>query len=492
MFGGCRQIRVNNNRYDLRVASPGPTGRIWPEAASPTSPTVEHVQAMLPSYTVIRLLGQGGMGAVFQARQASLDRMVAIKVLPARTADDPAGHAERFRNEARTLARLGHPNIVTIHDSGTLPDQQLYFVMEFVDGLDLARMIRDSGRLPAVQAVALVSQVCNALDYAHRQGVIHRDIKPGNVLIDRQGQVKVADFGLAKIRVTSEELPQTRSNLALGTPDFVAPEMLSSPASVDHRADLYAIGVMLYQMLTGEVPRGLFKLPSQRIPGLDPRLDAIICQAMAPDPMERYQSAIEIRSVLELVRASPEPTPAVPLIGPGTAIHPIPTTPSKLMGQFDAPGITSIPAGEPSTQSPASLSRVTRYRWRGFRTPLFMLVGVGVLTLAVATEFGLLRRSGADVGAGRKVTRAAQARINSASPISETGWRSLLTELTTAPQGLMHSWRFEKGELRTPQVPQMGHETIELPVDGAPQRYDIRVRLTRHEGEAAVIVAFRR
>lgn len=270
-------------------------------------PSPEALSAALPAYEVSELLGRGGMGAVYRAVQRSLKRAVAIKVLPRSAADDELKFAERFRHEAETLARLNHPGIVHIHDFGETADGLLYLVMEFVDGTDVQRLLHGSGRLPEDHALAVTAHVCDALAYAHSRGVVHRDIKPANVLIDQDGNVKVADFGLAKMVDPQFDSGLTMSNVALGTPDYVAPEVLSYGMEADHRADLYAVGVMLYQMLTGEVPRGLFKLPSQRGFVSDERWDEIICRAMEPDRDERYQSAVEVRQALDLILTGPLP-----------------------------------------------------------------------------------------------------------------------------------------------------------------------------------------
>ncbi len=268
-------------------------------------PTVEHLQALLPQYEIVSLLGHGGMGAVYKARQITLDHLVAIKILPPEAADDgDANFVERFKNEARTMARMNHPAIVHVHDFGETAEGQLYFIMEFVDGTDVSQMVRGSGRLPPEHALAITAHVCDALDYAHSHGVIHRDIKPANVLINQDGQVKVADFGLAKASDPSQ-MGLTKSNMAMGTPDFVAPEALISGVLVDERADLYAVGVMLYNMLTGEIPRGMFQMPSQKLNGGDTRFDAIIARAMQTDREHRYQSAMEIRSDLDAIITTP-------------------------------------------------------------------------------------------------------------------------------------------------------------------------------------------
>ena len=261
-------------------------------------PTVDQLQGLLPPYEILALLGRGGMGAVYKGRQKSLNRLVAIKILPDWFGDDEWNFAERFKNEAQTIAQLSHPAIVHVYDFGETTGGLLYFVMEYVDGRDVAAMLASEGRLAVTQAVGITKTVCEALHYAHSRGVIHRDIKPANVLIDGEGQVKVADFGLAKLSDPAQASGLTRTNVAMGTQEFAAPEMLTPGATVDHRADLYSLGVMLYQMLTGEVPRVLFKLPSRCQPELGMGFDALICKALETDPADRFQSALEFRDAL--------------------------------------------------------------------------------------------------------------------------------------------------------------------------------------------------
>jgi serine/threonine protein kinase len=271
------------------------------------APSVEELQAKLPQYEVLETLGRGGMGAVYKARQKSLKRLVAIKILPLGMADDEFKFVERFQNEAQTMAQMNHPAIVSVYDFGETPDGLLYFVMEFVDGTDVQKMIVSSGRFSSEHALAITAHVCDALSYAHKRGVIHRDIKPANILIDQEGHIKVADFGLAKMNDPAQTSGLTKTNMAMGTPDYVAPEVLSTGMVADHRADIYAVGVMLYQMLTGEVPRGMFKLPSQKGIGCDERFDAIICKAMEQDREDRYQSAMDVRHALDVILTTPQP-----------------------------------------------------------------------------------------------------------------------------------------------------------------------------------------
>lgn len=265
-------------------------------------PSLEEMQAALPQYQFESLLGRGGMGAVYKARQLTLDRWVAIKVLPGDLIDDvEADFAGRFKNEARTMARFSHAGIVKVYDFGETRNALLYIVMEFINGTDVAQMILSQGRLAPDHALAVTAHVCDALAYAHKHGVIHRDIKPANILVNQEGTVKVADFGLAKQSDAGRGL--TKTNTAMGTPDFLAPEAFSPGTVVDSRADLYAVGVMLYQMLTGEVPRGMWSLPSGRT-ACDPRFDQIILKAMQTDREMRYQHASEIRRDLDAIFTS--------------------------------------------------------------------------------------------------------------------------------------------------------------------------------------------
>ena len=235
------------------------------------------------------------MGAVYRARQPALDRLVAIKVLPLEISVDEEV-ATRFRREARALARLQHPHIIAVHEFGTTSEGHLFFVMEYVEGTDLAALLR-TGRLDVTQVLGVVRQVCEALQFAHTHGVIHRDIKPANVLVDAAGQVKVGDFGLARIAQPNEAAAETHT-AALGTPDYTAPEQWRGQA--DHRADIYSLGVMFYEMLTGEVPHGVFDPPSKKA-SVDARLDPLVLRAMQEAPERRYQQAGELRDDVDRV-----------------------------------------------------------------------------------------------------------------------------------------------------------------------------------------------
>ena len=273
-----------------------------PGAWEPPSP--EALQAMLPQYEILSMLGRGGMGAVYKGMQQTLDRPVAIKILSTALEESEMGFAERFKNEARALGRLSHPGIVGVYDFGSAANGLLYIVMEFVDGTDVSKMLAKKGRLPVDHAMAITAHVCDALAYAHERGIIHRDIKPANIMVGYDGVVRVADFGLAKMSHDGQS-GLTQSGMAMGTLHYMAPEALMLGSSVDHRADIYAVGVMLYQMLAGKLPQGLFEMPSKLVPGIDPRYDGIISKAMREDREARYQTILALRADLDHILTQP-------------------------------------------------------------------------------------------------------------------------------------------------------------------------------------------
>jgi tRNA A-37 threonylcarbamoyl transferase component Bud32 len=266
-----------------------------------------------PQLEVIELLGRGGMGAVYKARQPGLDRLVALKVLPPEAGLDPA-FAERFAREARALARLSHPHIVTVFDFGRAGDFY-YVTMEYVDGVDLRRALR-AGELAPEQALAIVPQICDALQYAHDRGVVHRDIKPENILLDREGRVKVADFGLAKLlgQAAAAGPALTAPEQVMGTLHYMAPEQMEAPAAVDHRADIYSLGVVFYEMLTGRLPLGRFDPPSRRV-RVDVRLDEVVLHALEREPRRRYQHAGDVKTDVEAIAGGPRGGPSRSLGG---------------------------------------------------------------------------------------------------------------------------------------------------------------------------------
>src|SRR6185436_1265830 len=258
-----------------------------------TTVPISELAVLFPQLEILELLGEGGMGAVYRARQRKLERAVALKILSPELAADPA-FADRFLREAQALARLQHPNIVSLYDFGEAGGYY-FLVMEYADGLNL-REILLRGDLKPREALAIVPQICEGLQYAHDAGVIHRDIKPENVLVDRSGKVKITDFGLAKILDQGgPSVTITGTGQVMGTPQYIAPEQLADSRNVDHRADIYSLGVVFYELLTGNLPRGRFELPSRHI-DVDVRLDEVVLRALEQDPDLRYQHARQLKT----------------------------------------------------------------------------------------------------------------------------------------------------------------------------------------------------
>lgn len=288
-----------------------------PSDPSPTSPAPplppEDIAPHFPQLEVLECLGRGGMGVVYKARQKSLDRFVALKLLAPERIGDPQ-FAERFRREAKALAGLSHQNIVTVHDFGQAGGFY-YLVMEFVDGVNLRHAMK-AGRFTPEQALAIVPPVCDALQYAHEHGIVHRDIKPENLLLDKEGRVKIADFGIAKMLHTDGSDVGLADSQPAGTPQYMAPEQ-KDRRRTDHRADIYSLGVVLYELLTGELPGKPIEPPSKKVV-IDVRLDEIVLRALEANPERRYQTAAEVRTQVETVgwrAAKKNAVPQVPDVG---------------------------------------------------------------------------------------------------------------------------------------------------------------------------------
>ncbi|TLD70952.1 hypothetical protein FEM03_08515 [Phragmitibacter flavus] len=251
-------------------------------------PSLAELAAMLPRYEVCDFIAQGGMGAVYLARQASLERHVAVKVLPPMPEGevDFAGHMTR---EARSMARLTHNNIAAVHDFGVTDDGWFYLVMEFVDGDTLHNIIRlNRLTVPKVKSIAL--QLCDALIFAHEHGILHRDIKPSNILINQEGRVKVVDFGLSRPMAAQED------EVALGTPDYVAPEIMDG-GRVDHRADVYALGIVIFEMLTGRVPWHDGRKTCALLPD-GGAWNEVVQKATHENPDQRFRDVREMRAAI--------------------------------------------------------------------------------------------------------------------------------------------------------------------------------------------------
>jgi serine/threonine protein kinase len=277
-------------------------------AAQPPLPP-EQIAPHFPQLEILECLGRGGMGVVYKARQKTLNRLVALKLLaPERVRD--AKFADRFTREAQALAALNHPNIVTIYDFGQAGG--FYFLlMEFVDGVNLRQLLR-TRKIAPEEALAIVPPLCDALQFAHDRGIIHRDIKPENLLLDKVGRVKVADFGIAKMLGTvngrcsggGTAAPENATQSAVGTPGYSAPEQKTDPQRVDSRADIYSLGVVFYEMLTGELPGKRLEPPSSKVQ-IDVRLDEVVLRALEQKPELRYQQVSEVKTMVETIATTP-------------------------------------------------------------------------------------------------------------------------------------------------------------------------------------------
>ena len=341
----------------------------------------------LGRYELIRAIGHGAMGVVYEARDPNLDRRVAIKTIRVESQDSRAvaDYEVRFRTEARSVARLQHPNIVSVYDSDR-DGAIAYLVMEFIQGHDLKHYLDSGIRYSLDQVVSIMGDLLSALDYAHRQGVVHRDVKPANILMERGGSIKLTDFGVARIQ-DSEDATRSRDTV-VGTLKYMAPEQLQG-ARIDSRADLFSAGVVLYQMLTGLRPfegendYGVMQQifghtppgPSTLQQGLPPALDAVVARALAKSPNDRFATAAEFNVALRaacesllnpgdslvsndssVTHIAPPRSQAQPVKIPDATLAP--TVPAAQMAQVARSASTAAPAATP-VQRPAPSAPVT-------------------------------------------------------------------------------------------------------------------------------------
>jgi serine/threonine protein kinase len=398
----------------------------------PEPPDIESVQAAFPQLKILELIGVGGMGVVYKARQKSLRRHVALKLLSPHRGNEP-GFAERFTREAQALAALNHPNIVTVHDFGEA-DGFFYLLMEYVDGVNLRQAI-NTRRFTPEQALAIVPPICEALQFAHDRGIVHRDIKPENLLLDKDGRVKVADFGIARIldqdpseaenfdtsatpnadtKVGTDSDPGLTGDTKLGTPRYMAPEQSEHPEQVDHRADIYSLGVVFYEMLTGEAPSGRLDPPSSHV-GVDVRLDEVVLRALADSPELRWQSATDLRTQVETIvadsshgsaAASPVSLANVgpPPLPPGDSSAATVTAPG-------APSATAAPstaAAAPPPSSPGTGTTVAK----GCLMAAGIGVGLYLLLMVLLSFFGFFTALVSHPPSETKAISEAQADLN--------------------------------------------------------------------------------
>ena len=363
----------------LQASAPTEAGKGGPPKSAP--PARQDLAAAFPQLEILELIGEGGMGFVFKARQPKLDRLVALKILPQSLAADPA-FAERFAREGRLLAQLNHPNIVTIHDFGQA-NGFFYLLMEFVDGVNLRQAMK-AGRFTPAQALAVVPRICEALQFAHNEGILHRDIKPENILLDTKGRVKIADFGIAKlVGEPHTDASLTATGAVLGTPHYMAPEQLERSGEVDHRADIYSLGVVFYEMLTGELPLGRFQPPSQKVQ-LDVRLDEVVLHALEKEPARRYQQVSQVKTAVDTIAGGAAPP---------------------------SPGMDTAPV----VSAPAAMAQRPDRFWRWFAVAVLALLAIPAGISVVGMLLGITVPSFV-----RARNRARQAQPQAAPPQSQT------------------------------------------------------------------------
>jgi len=293
-----------------------------PESAAPAFPngTDLHVLRGHPRYEVLEFLGAGGMGMVYRARHRLMERVVAVKVLHRCVTEKPDA-VERFRREVQAVACLGHPNIVAAFDADQAGEQH-FLVMEYVAGVTLARLMKEQGPLDPARACDYIRQAALGLQHAHERGLVHRDLKPGNLIVTPEGQVKILDLGLARLGQSTEQVSGdlTDSGTLMGSVDYLAPEQADEPHHADTRADIYSLGCTLYHLLTGRppFPEGTLmqklKAHGQRAPGpldrpgvaMPAGLDRVVARMLAKDPRQRYQTPGELADAWRLTQPEKE------------------------------------------------------------------------------------------------------------------------------------------------------------------------------------------
>jgi eukaryotic-like serine/threonine-protein kinase len=345
-------------------------------------------QHLSDRYEVGEILGFGGMSEVHLARDLRLHRDVAVKVLRADLARDPSFYL-RFRREAQNAAALNHPAIVAVYDTGeaeTAAGPLPYIVMEYVDGITLRDIVQNDGPIPPQKAIEIIADACQALNFSHQHGIIHRDVKPANIMISRTGAVKVMDFGIARALADSHSVTQTAA--VIGTAQYLSPEQARGD-SVDARSDVYSLGCVLYEIITGEPPfvgdspvavayqhvREPPVPPSGRHDGISPELDAVVLKALAKNPDNRYQSAAEMRA--DLVRVHAGEQPEAP----------------KVMTDAERTTLLSSAAAHRSSQPievPARPQPAPRFGRRSVRRWLIVVAALAVLTVAVTYAINAL------------------------------------------------------------------------------------------------------
>jgi hypothetical protein len=439
------------------------------------------------------------MGAVYRAEQSRLGRTVAVKILPS-TGDAPDGDAQsRFEREARILSGLNHPHILQIYDFGALPDGTLYLVTEWAGGGDLSKLMDGRQHSPA-EVVPWVRQIAAALDAAHARGIVHRDLKPANVLVLDDGRLTLADFGLAHVGGCGFTTAITTPGAIFGTFEYMAPEQMESAEKVSPATDIYALGVMTYQMLTGRVPRGAFARAS-RLSRVPSEVDAVLDRAMANDPLRRPRSAAEFVHLLDRAIRSPDRRRQRQLVVLGVALvaltlawaraaiiksereaaaneaRAVETAVQARLAearraalQEAAQVVETPPEAAPANPDPATLVSAQPSPAETAPAP------AEVVSVPEPVETATVPPAPAP---GNGETKEPEAKPE----LPSVPWTWLLPELKPASAALSGEWRMVRGEL----VSGEGRCTLSLPVRLA-VNYDIAVEFTRNGGKNSVAI----
>jgi serine/threonine protein kinase len=392
-------------------------------------------------YELDEVLGRGGMSVVYRATDRVLDRTVAVKVLPAAYAENPV-LVERFSREARAVARLSHPNIVGVYDSGF--DRTVhYIVMECVPGVSLARMLKDRGRLAVGEAVEITTRVADALTAAHEARIVHRDIKPANIMVEPSGTVKVLDFGIARAR---DDADLTRTTTVLGSAPYMAPEVAMG-GSADERSDIYSLGCVLYELLTGrppflaDMPLAVMHLHANATPEpvreLRPEvpegLDALVLQMLAKEPADRPQRAAELVPALRDALRDDAPKTAPTLVAPTrVAPPPPPAPPEQAVAATPPPPIAATPPAPPPDDTaamPVPARRSSPRAWL-FATAALVALAAGI-AVALASSSSSNHDHTTSAAQSHPRTSQSTSTSSSASPSSSSSTSS--TSSTSSP-----------------------------------------------------------
>lgn len=445
----------------------------------------------LGRYQIEALIGQGGMAAVYRAFDPALQRAVALKVLyPQYLAD--ADLVERFRREAVTAAGLDHPNIAPIYDVGEV-DGLVYLTMKLLPGPSLAELLQREGRLPLARLVPIMHEIASALEEAHKAGVIHRDIKPGNVIFDRHGRALLTDFGIAK---SLQSAALTQSSMLIGTPDYIAPEQIDSQLAasgqIDGRADIYSLGAMLYRALTGRRPfegtpqsvllahlRDEPPPPSAFVPGLPPVVDAILGRAMAKEPAARYATTEELARDLEAALGD---TTAIGPVFPAAAAYPAayaqPTTGAAggttASQQLLPPPIATIDAGrrQRTTRRPA-VALATLAALIVLGAVLFRFAARAAEPDEIASAADVLPRSTAQMGIIPAATATETPSPSPSTPAVAAGDSTATEEGVATPEGALTTARGPTATATLPiEAQTVPTRLIPLPPTSAPVNAD--------------------